>query len=223
MNSDIKRRYIQVFVTLLIQLSILFFSAGDFRWKWAFAFTACSLIILFINSRVIPYDVIKERGSKKKNVKTWDKVLSGLITFPYLGLYVVSGLDHRFGWTGTLSIWIHLLGLIMLFASSMLFTWSMVSNPFFSTMVRIQDDRNHTVAMSGPYKYLRHPGYAGFMIMGISTPLLLGSYYALICSVITMALMIIRTALEDKTLNEELVGYKEYSKEVRYKLIPHIW
>ncbi|MBI9012263.1 MAG: isoprenylcysteine carboxylmethyltransferase family protein [Clostridiales bacterium] len=223
MNPDKRRRVIQVFITLMVQLLILFLAAGNLKWVWIYVFICCSLVILVINFIVIPDEVIKERGRKKKNVKIWDKVINGLNIIPSLGIYVVSGLDHRFGWTESFPIWIHLSGLLLFFSSSMLFTWSMVSNSFFSTMVRIQDERNHTVATSGPYKYIRHPGYVGFIVMILSTPLLFGSLYALICSIISMILIIIRTSLEDKTLNEELAGYNEYAKQVKYKLIPFIW
>jgi len=223
MNKDIIRRLIQVLVILVIQLFLVFIAAGTLKLVWVFAFIACSFLILVINFIVVPLDVIKERGSKKKNVKKWDKIISGINAAPSLGLYIVSGLDLRFEWTGAISIWIHAVGLILLFSSSMLFTWSMVSNSFFSTMVRIQDDRNHTVASKGPYKYVRHPGYVAFILMSISTPLVFGSIYALICSLMTMILMIIRTNLEDKTLQKELDGYGAYTLQVKYKLIPYLW
>lgn len=118
---------------------------------------------------------------------------------------------------------IHIMGLAFLFSGSMLFTWSMVSNKFFSTMVRIQDDRNHSVATEGPYKYVRHPGYVGYILMTLATPISLGSLYALSMAFIVFLIIVIRTVLEDKTLNTELIGYKEYSKTVKYKLIPYIW
>lgn len=223
MNKDIIRRLIQVLVILVIQLFLVFIAAGTFKLVWVFAFIACSFLILIINFIVVPLDVIKERGSKKKNVKKWDKIISGINAAPSLGLYIVSGLDLRFKWTGSISVWIHVVGLILLFSSSMLFTWSMVSNSFFSTMVRIQDDRNHTVASEGPYKYVRHPGYVAFILMSISTPLIFGSLYALICSLMTLILMIIRTNLEDKTLQKELDGYEAYTLQVKYKLIPYLW
>ena len=105
----------------------------------------------------------------------------------------------------------------------MLVTWAMVSNRFFSTMVRLQTDRGHQVATGGPYRFVRHPGYVGFIVSTIAVPLILGSLYGLILSAASVILMIIRTALEDKTLQTELGGYAEYAKQVRYRLIPHVW
>ena len=138
-------------------------------------------------------------------------------------MYILSGLDYRFNWTIDLYLGIHIMGLAFIFLSSMLFTWSMMSNRFFSTMVRIQDERDHRVVTGGPYKYVRHPGYVGYILMTLATPISLGSLYALSMAFIVSLIIVIRTILEDKTLNTELMGYKEYSKKVRYKLIPFIW
>jgi protein-S-isoprenylcysteine O-methyltransferase Ste14 len=99
----------------------------------------------------------------------------------------------------------------------------MASNKFFSTAVRIQMDRSHTVASGGPYRYVRHPGYVGYIISWFATSLALGSLWALILVGLVMCLFVIRTALEDKTLLEELDGYQDYAKQVRYRLLPGIW
>ncbi|MBE3086692.1 MAG: isoprenylcysteine carboxylmethyltransferase family protein, partial [Bacteroidetes bacterium] len=84
-------------------------------------------------------------------------------------------------------------------------------------------DRSHQVATSGPYKYVRHPGYVGFIVLNLATPLILGSIWALIPAAILSILFIIRTSLEDRTLRNELEGYKEYAQKVQYRLIPGIW
>jgi protein-S-isoprenylcysteine O-methyltransferase Ste14 len=99
----------------------------------------------------------------------------------------------------------------------------MVSNPFFSTVVRIQTDRGHTVATGGPYRFVRHPGYAGALALTLATPFLLGSWPALIPSVALVAILVVRTILEDRTLRRELPGYTEYAGRVRYRLLPGIW
>jgi protein-S-isoprenylcysteine O-methyltransferase Ste14 len=99
----------------------------------------------------------------------------------------------------------------------------MASNKFFSTLVRLQTDRQHTVATDGPYKFVRHPGYLGYIIFTLATPIALGTYWALIFSGIIGILLIVRTALEDATLKKELPGYAEYTENVKYKLIPLLW
>ena len=223
MNKNIVRRAVQTILDLALQGIILFICAWSFYWIWAWIIIITGVIILTINFIVLPGELIEERGRKKENVKKWDKVLTTICIVPLKGIYILSGLDYRFNWSTDLHVSIHIIGIVLSFLGSMLFTWSMVSNKFFSTMVRIQDERGHTVANGGPYKYVRHPGYAGFNLMVLSTPIALGSVYALSMSFIVIVILIIRTALEDKTLNTELSGYKEYSEKVRYRLIPFIW
>ena len=223
MNKNIFRRLAQTFFTLIIQGAILLISAWSLKWTWAWIFLAMGFIILIINLIVLPSEVIEERGRKKENVKKWDKILTTLNIFPMIGIYVLSGLDYRFNWSFDLHIIIHIVGFVLFFIGAMLFTWSMVSNKFFSTMVRIQTEREHKVATEGPYKYVRHPGYVGFILMCLVTPIALGSLYGIIMSSIVTVIFIIRTALEDKTLRNELNGYREYSKNVKYRLVPFVW
>lgn len=222
-EKNLYRRIIQTILTLLLQGAFLFVSAWSHSWIWAWILISVGVIILTINAFVIPSEVIEERGRKKENVKKWDKILTMINIIPFLGMYILSGLDYRFNWSNYLHVSVHIIGIIITFLGSMLFTWSMVSNKYFSTMVRIQDERDHKVAIEGPYKFVRHPGYVGFIIMVLATPIALGSLYALSMSIIVSIIFVIRTALEDKTLNEELTGYKEYSKNVKYRLIPFVW
>ncbi|MCK4748624.1 MAG: isoprenylcysteine carboxylmethyltransferase family protein [Bacteroidales bacterium] len=186
-----------------------------------FLFSAVAM--LTINLFVLPRELIEERGRAKKDAKRWDKVLTSINIIPTILLYVCSGLDYRFEWTGDMNNIIHITGLILIFSGSMIFTWSMISNKFFSTLVRLQFDRQHTVITGGPYKIVRHPGYVGYIIMSVSTPIALGTLWALVFSGITYLLFIYRTALEDKTLLKELGGYIEYAEKVKYRLIPLIW
>jgi protein-S-isoprenylcysteine O-methyltransferase Ste14 len=99
----------------------------------------------------------------------------------------------------------------------------MLANAYFSTAVRIQTDRDQTVCRSGPYRYVRHPGYLGFILQSIGTPLLLGSLWALIPGLAAVALMVVRTILEDRMLQAELAGYSDLVQAVRYRLVPGIW
>jgi len=222
-NINIVKRLIQTVLTLLFQGIILFLSAWTIKWIWAWIFILTGVLILIINMVVIPSEVIEERGRKKENVKKWDKILTTIISFPYIGIYILSGLDYRFNWSINFNISIHITGLLFFILGAMIFTWSMISNKFFSTMVRIQTEREHQVATTGPYKIIRHPGYVGFILMSLATPISLGSLYGLIMSGFVVVILIIRTALEDRTLKNELTGYLEYSKKVKYRLVPFIW
>jgi protein-S-isoprenylcysteine O-methyltransferase Ste14 len=223
MNKNILRRSIQVLSTLIIQGLVLFAAAGTFCWIWAWIFLATGAAVLVINFLLLPRELIEERGRVKKDAKPWDRVINAVNIVPTILLYVCSGLDHRFGWTGSVSIGVNIAGLILLFAAAMLFTWAMVSNRFFSTLVRLQADREHSVASGGPYRFIRHPGYVGYMGMSIFTPLALGTFWALIFAGISCLLFILRTALEDDTLKKELAGYAEYAEKVKYRLLPFVW
>jgi protein-S-isoprenylcysteine O-methyltransferase Ste14 len=157
-------------------------------------------------------------------VKTWDKWISG---FWFLGQYVllplIAALDFRFGWTGEVAIGWHILGAVMYALSLELSSWAMITNAYFSTAVYIQKDRGQQVCSTGPYHYVRHPGYVGFFFQALSTPILLGSLWALLFAIPIAVLMIIRTAKEDRLLQQELPGYKEYAQQVKYRLMPGVW
>jgi len=157
------------------------------------------------------------------NVKKWDKIISTLNTVPAIGIIIVSGMDSRFNWSQGLSIRFHIVGILLMIFGNVLFTWSMMCNKYFSTLVRIQVERNHTVSTGGPYSFVRHPGYVGFILFNFATPFMLGSLWALIPAGIVFILLVIRTELEDRTLKKELDGYNEYAKRVKYRLMPGIW
>ena len=223
MKKNIIRRLIQVFSILLFQGVILFIAAGTLSWKWAWIVLLSGAFFLMINLILLPAELIEERGRKKENVKKWDKMLNSINIIPTILMYVFSGLDHRFNWTGDVNIIINITGLVLVFSGSIIFTWSMVSNKFFATLVRLQTDRQHTVATEGPYKYVRHPGYVGYIIFSLATPIALGAFWGLFFSGITGIIFIVRTALEDATLKKELPGYAEYTVNVKYRLVPFLW
>jgi protein-S-isoprenylcysteine O-methyltransferase Ste14 len=223
MNKNIAIRIVNVVIVFLFQGVVLFIASGTLYWNWAWFFIFVQIAVLLINYAILPKEVIEERGREKKNIKKWDKILIGLSIIPTIGIYFLSGLDYRLSWSPDFHFGIHIVSLAILLLASMLFTWSMVSNKFFSTVVRIQKERGHTLVAEGPYKYVRHPGYLGYILMIITTPVALGSIYALLMSFLVMIIFIIRTAMEDKTLLDELEDYKNYSQKVKYKLIPFVW
>jgi protein-S-isoprenylcysteine O-methyltransferase Ste14 len=223
MKSKILKRIIQVVFQFLVIMAILLISAGRLSWLWAWVYFGMGVGILAINTLILSPELIAERGQPRENVKNWDRVLTVLIIFPTLGMPIVIGLDERFGWSPDLDSAIHIAGLAFTTLGQLLFSWAMVSNKFFSTAVRIQMDRDHAVATAGPYRYVRHPGYVGMVISLLATPLLLGSLWALIPAGLTACLYILRTALEDRTLQDELDGYKDYARRVCYRLLPGIW
>lgn len=214
---------LQVVIQTLLIAAILFISSGRLDWVWAWAYLGVGVGIVVINALVLPPELIAERGQIKEDTKDWDRVLASLIGIPTLGTVIVAGLDERFGWSPQLAVAIQVVALIFFALAQGLFSWAMASNKFFSGTVRIQDDRGHTVASGGPYQYVRHPGYVGYIASWLATSLTLSSLWALIPAGLVMCLMAVRTALEDRTLLQELDGYQDYAMRVRYRLLPGIW
>ena len=223
LTRKIRKRMLQVVVQFLVLAAILFIPSGRLDWMWAWAYLGVLVGILAINVLVVSPELAAERSEIKENVKSWDKVLGTLIGVLTLGALVVIGLDARFGWSPRLAWATQLGGLVFVALGQGLFSWAMASNVFFSGAVRIQIDRDHTVATGGPYRYVRHPGYVGYITSWLATSLTLGSLWALIPAGLVACLIVVRTALEDRTLQDELEGYKEYAARVRYRLLPGIW
>ena len=213
---------------LLIPL-ILLICGGDLGWWQAWVY----LVLIFvsgISGRFLAEKrhpgILVERfvSEKTLNAKPWDKLLSPLMaisfTFPLL---IVAGLDHRYEWTSLFSTWLNILGLVLIALGYSFASWALVENRFFSSTVHIQTDRGHTVCDSGPYRIVRHPGYAGNLLALPGMVLAFDSVWVLIPAMAALVIAVMRTALEDRTLHEELSGYKDYAQRVRYRLIPWIY
>jgi protein-S-isoprenylcysteine O-methyltransferase Ste14 len=222
-SNAVWKRMLQVVITYLIVAAILFISSGRLNWIWAWAYLGAGLVLLIINALILPPELISERGKPGDNVKGWDRVLATLGSLATLGVPVVTGLDERLEWSPQFVPSIHLIGLTFFVFGQGLFSWAMSSNEYFSTAVRIQMDRGHTVASDGPYRYVRHPGYVGYIVSFLGMSLALGSLWAIIPTGLVACILVARTVLEDRTLQDELPGYKDYAQRVRYRLLPGIW
>lgn len=212
---------------VLALVSILFVISGDTSWIMAWVLTGLLFgtvcFNVFFLMRKSP-DLIEERMHPKEGAKAWDIYFSALVgTLGPLSTFFVAGLDHRFSWTPELSPAISVVAVLVVVSGHALTSWSMSVNKFFSAIVRIQHDRGHVVVSSGPYRIVRHPGYAGAILTYVAAPIMLGSCWALIPAVATILLVLVRTTLEDNTLLRELEGYQEYVANVRYRLIPGVW
>ncbi|QOP41321.1 methyltransferase family protein [Sulfurimonas marina] len=213
---------------LLVPL-ILLVCGWDLYWWQAWVYLVL-IVTAGIVSRILAEQrhpgILIERSKyfKASDVKPWDKLLGTLmalsISFP---LAIVAGLDHRFSFSSPFPIWVNLLGFVLIAFGYAFASWALIENRFFSTFVRIQKDREHKVCKSGPYKIVRHPGYAGNLLALPGIVLALNSLWTLIPVLIALIITVIRTELEDKTLQKELQGYKEYVQQVRYKLFPGIY
>lgn len=157
-------------------------------------------------------------------VKSWDKVLSPLMAVSYsFPLVIVAGLDHRYEWSPAFPMWLNILGLLLMGLGYVFAVWALAKNRFFSGMVRIQTDRGHVVCDSGPYRIVRHPAYAGNALALPGFVLAFSSIWTLVPAAAALVITLIRTALEDRTLQEELPGYREYAQRVRYRLLPGVY
>lgn len=205
---------------------IIFLPAGTFAWARGWSYVALVSVNFGFNllylRRVNP-GLIAARARFGAGTKRWDVFWSICFAPVFCSIYVVAGLDAvRYQWTsmGENGWW---LGFAIFVPGTVLFTWSMGVNPFFEKTVRIQTERGHRVIDTGPYRFVRHPGYLGFFGWCFSTPLLLGSWWAFLPATVSALAIVVRTALEDRTLKAELPGYADYARRVHYRLIPGIW
>ena len=221
------RQWISLVVVYLFIPLVLLVCGGDLGWWQAWVYSLL-VVAAGIGGRIWAErrhpGLLAERQNIemiKKSTKTWDKVLAPLmalsVSFP---LVIVAGLDHRSGWSPVFPLWLIVLGFILISLGYAFATWALVENRFFSSTVRIQTDRGHVVCDSGPYRVVRHPGYAGNIPPLLGIVLALGSVWTLIPAAVALIIAVIRTVLEDQTLQEELPGYRDYARRVHYRLIP---
>ncbi|HPQ43932.1 MAG TPA: isoprenylcysteine carboxylmethyltransferase family protein [Syntrophales bacterium] len=224
------RHWIGVVVVYLSIPLVLLVCGGDFGWWQAWVYSLL-IVAAGIGGRILAErrhpGLMAERQNIEKiqqSAKAWDKVLAPLmalgLVFP---LVIVAGLDHRRGWSPVFPLWLIVLGFILITLGYAFSSWALAENRFFSSVVRIQTDRGHVVCDSGPYRIVRHPGYAGNILPLLGIVLALDSVWTLIPATVALIITVIRTALEDQTLQEELPGYQEYTRRVHYRLIPGIY
>jgi protein-S-isoprenylcysteine O-methyltransferase Ste14 len=230
--ADPKRMKIAIaanFLFLILLLLSPFLASGDWAWGLGWLYTG-SMILFILASRIIAIRLhpgfARERAtaSAMQDTKGWDRWIVPLIALwlPLLAV-LIAGLDKRLGWSAAMPGWVHWLGLALLVFGYAVGTWAMAVNAFFSSHVRIQKDRGHTVVTTGPYAIVRHPAYVTGAIAMCGIPLLLDSLWAFPPIILLCIGVVIRTALEDKTLLAELPGYTEYAEKVRYRLVPGVW
>ncbi len=217
-----------ILIYLLIPL-ILFGFGWDLGWWQAWVF---SLLILAagVGGRIWAEwrhpGLLMERVKfdTAVGVKPWDKILAPLmsisVSFP---LVIVAGLDHHYEWSPAFPLWSNLLGLLQVGFGYAFAVWALAENRFFSSVVRIQTDRGHVVCDTGPYRIVRHPGYLGNILPLIGIVLAMSSAWTLIPSAVAFVIALVRTELEDRTLQDELPGYRDYARRVRYRLFPGIY
>jgi len=210
-------------VPILIMAFILFASSGSLNWTMAWLLIGIHLLGTIFISLKINHGLINERAQEKEGIKEWDVKLVRVMNIIGLIALLVAGLDIRFGWTGSFPLPVEIVAMMVVIVGYVFLAWAAISNEYFSRIVRIQEERGHIVIMNGPYRYVRHPGYLGLILCALAQPLMLGSLWALIPATFTAIVLLVRTNLEDKTLQGELEGYKNYTSQVRYRILSWVW
>jgi protein-S-isoprenylcysteine O-methyltransferase Ste14 len=225
-KTDFSKIIIKGILSVSVTGICVFLLAGDTRYwpGWMFVcITAIRFAVGVLIFRNRP-GLIQERVKPGPGTVWWDKVFYAVYGPLFLTILVVGSLDGgRFKWSADMSAWWIAAGACLHILSHVLVLWAMHVNDFFSSTVRIQTERNHQVVDSGPYRYIRHPGYIAAAFMAFSLALLLGSWYAMIPAAGVIVSLVIRTALEDRTLRNELEGYEQYCAATQYKLFPGLW
>lgn len=217
-----------VFIVLVPFLPLIISLKWDWWQAWIYGLIGVLGFIIsrYLASRRHP-DLLTERAkmASHDDAKPWDKVLSRLVGLGGAIIPLAAGLDVKYGWSETgYSLTVELVALVFVLIGYAIGTWALMENRFFSGVVRIQTERGHRVVSSGPYAIVRHPGYAGALLTYFATPLLLDSPWTFLPVIVMALILIVRTALEDRTLQEELPGYKEYAtQKTKYRLLPGIW
>ena len=225
-NALLRDRLLRGLTGVCLWGVILLVAAGRVNWKRAWVYIALYVSALVIGEIVVSIkspEILKERAKRHANKKTFDKVIIPLVVVTFFVFPLVAGLDAgRFGWSHV--GWIAFCAALPLYFIGHLFIpWTMIVNPHLEKTVRIQADRGHQVVKSGPYAMVRHPMYAGVILQSLAVPLLLGSLWSYVPVAGTICLFVVRTALEDRTLRNELPGYADYAMSTRYRLLPGIW
>jgi len=227
MQINVRLFVVQSLGLFVIFALALFLPAGTLVWLAGWIYLVLFFgFFLTVNAWLFRHNpsLLQERMSLgKADQKRWDKVLFPiLLIFPFAWLVFISFDAVRFHWS-PVSIWFQEAGVLVLLCSFYLFFLTFRENSFLSTVVRIQKEREHTVISTGPYRYVRHPMYAAFLLFMLGTPLLLGSWYGVLLGLAFMMVLARRAILEESTLQKELRGYADYMAQVKYRLIPFIW
>lgn len=213
-------------IGVLVLGGLIFLSAGRLDYWQGWLFFAISLAAAALSGWLLKDrpGLLAERFRPGRGMKWWDKAYFLFSTPLYFAAIAVAGVDAgRRHWSSHPKAVIYVLALFVFLAGQALFLWAKRANLFFSSVVRLQTDRGQTVCREGPYRFCRHPGYLGGLLFGLTTPIVLGSYWALIPQGLAALLLIGRTFLEDRMLAKDLLWYSEYREAVPSRLIPGLW
>lgn len=223
-----RRELLVTIADFLVIAGLLFIPAGTVGWLAGWVFIALLFSVTLVVVRMLARndtDLLKERISSpiQRNQPLWDRVLLPMFILLFVAWLVLMPLDAvRFNWSDV-SVWLQVLGALGIVLSFYGMYLVYRENAYLYPVVKLQEERGQSVVTTGPYRYVRHPMYASSLVLFPATALLLGSWLGLLLSPVLIALIILRTALEDRMLRHGLAGYAGYARTVRYRLIPRVW
>ena len=217
------RAVIRVIFSIGLMFAILFRSAGRWDYWHGWVFFLLHIYVTLFSWLIIPSELLQERTKPGPGTKEWDYIFFIFFSLLYITPYIAALDGGRYHWTGNFPLWVNALAFIVILFGYSLTVFSLWKNRFFSSTVRVQKERGHSVIDNGPYAFIRHPGYAGIIVSSFSIAFAMNSLWALIPAGLLTIAFVIRTYLEDVTLQKELPGYTDYASRVRYRLIPRVW
>ncbi len=218
--------YVLTIVILTLLISGIVLTAGRWDWIEFWIFLATYLTVFVAWGMYLKFkkpDLMEERLTAFGKGKKWDRILISIYWIMILVFLFTAALDAGRYQNFITPIPIKILAMLFILAGYALGFWSGIANQYLSSFVRIQEERGHQVSQAGPYRFIRHPMYAGDILTYPFVALFLNSLWALIPAVLIILLFILRTHLEDNTLQKELDGYREYAQQVKYRLVPYVW
>jgi len=214
------------YVGVLVYASLVFLGAWKLVYWQGILYVVLALVGATLSHLLVPAgaQITANRAREANAGETWDRKLLGAMFLVNVITFVVAGMDSgRFGWSGSVPLAVTVAGAAVMVAGQTLFAVAKRENEFFSSTVRIQTERGHRVCDTGLYRVVRHPGYLGMLMSQLAFPFVLGSYWALVPTLLAAALLVARTVLEDRFLMRELKGYSDYAARTKWRLVPGVF
>ena len=223
---DKAKAIIASYVGILVFASFVFLGAWKLFYWQGLLYVVLALVGATLSHVLVPAgaQITAQRAREANAGQPWDRRLLGAMALVNVITFVVAGLDSgRFGWSGSVPLAVTVVGATIMVAGQTVFAVAKRENEFFSSTVRIQSERGHRVCDTGLYRFVRHPGYLGMLTSQLAFPLVMGSWWALVPTLLAAALLVVRTVLEDRFLMRELNGYSDYAARTRWRLVPGVF
>jgi len=221
------KMYFALVAEFVVFAAILFGAAGRLDWweGWAFlaVFFGCAFAVSEWVLQRDPALMAERLGSPvQQGQPVWDRLFLPVVGLVFLGWLVLMGLDARYGWSDV-PAWLEIVGGAAIVAGFGIVAQVFAENTFLAPVVKVQTERAHRLIATGPYAFVRHPMYAGAVVLLLGSGLLAGSWWATVGSLLIVGAIAIRAVLEERLLTASLAGYADYAARVRYRLVPLVW